>query len=296
MTLMKKYLFFSLMFFLVSCSGSLKKDRKATIMVTIQPQYYFTEALAHGYYHVACMVPQGSSPETYDPTPHQLVELSKSIAYLRIGYIGFERNWIDRLFANAPHLEFFETSQGLDLILETTKNTKVMDHNINIIEPHVWCSTKNAKIIVENTYRFISSLDKQHDKIYLARFDSLQKVISKVDSTLISLLSQPTADHSFAIYHPSLSYFARDYGLTQISIEHNGKEPSPSELQQIINNCKEAHVRIIFIQPEFDRHNAEVIAKEIGAKVVSINPLNRDWDKEMISIAQALCGNNKLKQ
>lgn len=288
---MKKLLLWCFLISLAACNSSIKKS-KPIIMVSIQPQCYFTQALAHDYYQVECMIPQGTSPETYDPTPQQLVNLGKSAAYLRIGFIGFERTWMDKLTANAPHLEFFDSAQGINLIMETAKNSAPIDHHMSIIEPHVWCSAQNAKIITENIYHFLTSLDRQHEKAYTARFDSLQKVIAQVDSTISFQLSHKDADRSFAIYHPSLSYFARDYGLTQITIENNGKEPSPSELEKIIDKCKAAHVHVIFIQPEFDHRNAEIIARQIGAKVVSINPLNSHWDKEMIAIAQALNNHN----
>ncbi len=90
------------------------------------------------------------------------------------------------------------------------------------------------------------------------------------------------------IYHPALSYFARDYGLHQISIEAGGKEPSPSQLKELMQTCKKEGVRVIFVQEEFDKSNAELIAKETGTKIVRINPLSYDWKGEMIRIAQAL--------
>jgi zinc transport system substrate-binding protein len=292
---MKKYIFYLMLLLVIfSCGKSKKKtdEQKPVITVTIEPQKYFTEALAHGYFIVNSMVPHGSNPETYDPTPKQLVDLAKSRAYLRIGYIGFELLWMDRLSATAPHLEFFETSQKVDLIFEPNI-IKAENHGLSTVEPHLWCSVENAKIIAENTLHILISLDRQHDKIYYARYDSLLNHISQVDTIVRRLIGKPDTDKAFAIYHPSLSYFARDYGLTQIAIEQNGKEPSPSELAKIIDNCKRMHVHVVFVQPEFDRRNAEIIAKQIGARVVTVNPLNIDWDKEMIAVAQALASNTK---
>lgn len=287
---MKRYsiLLLSLLL-LVACNGPAKKDKgeKRIITVTIEPQRYFAEALAHGYFRVVSMVPRGSSPETYDPTPKQLIDLGKSDAYLRIGYIGFELTWVSRLTINAPHLEIFETSQGINLILEPSKTKSAYQH-MSGIEPHVWCSPTNARIITSNMLKILTALDKDHEKVYTIRYDSLQRQIAHVDSLVRQLLSKPGADHSFAIYHPSLSYFARDYGLKQIAIEENGKEPSPSELKILIDKCKAEKVHIVFVQPEFDRRNAELIAKQIGARVVMINPLNYHWDKEMINVAQVL--------
>lgn len=100
----------------------------------------------------------------------------------------------------------------------------------------------------------------------------------------------PGADRAFIIYHPALSYFARDYGLHQISIEEGGKEPSPAHLKGLMDLCKKEGVRVIFVQPEFDRRNAEIIAKQTGTQVISINPLSYDWEEEMLNVARSLRG------
>ena len=94
------------------------------------------------------------------------------------------------------------------------------------------------------------------------------------------------------IYHPALSYFARDYGLHQISIEEGGKEPSPAHLKRLIDFARKEGVRVIFVQPEFDRRNAEIIARETGTQIVPINPLSYDWEVEMLKIAENLTPNN----
>ena len=96
------------------------------------------------------------------------------------------------------------------------------------------------------------------------------------------------ADRTFMIYHPALSYFARDYGLKQISIEEGGKEPSPAHLKKLIEESKKDSVKVIFVQQEFDLKNAKLIAKETGIRIVPINPLSYHWQEEMEQIAKAL--------
>jgi len=103
----------------------------------------------------------------------------------------------------------------------------------------------------------------------------------------MEIMSQE-ADRAFMIYHPALSYFARDYGLLQISIEEEGKEPTPAHMRALIEISKIEKIGVIFVQPEFDKRNAEVVATELGARVVEINPLSYDWEKEMIHTATSL--------
>lgn len=312
----------------VSCKNSNVRNKsndsdKPIITVTIEPLRYFTEAIAGDNFTVVSMVPKGSSPETYDPTPQQLVGLAKSKAYFRIGYIGFEQIWMDKLTDNAPHLQFFDTSHGIDLIFDTShvhnhgksdthkhdESDAAHSHSTDVahshnssqksdgqhpygVEPHIWSSAYNAQIIAGNILSALCAIDKANEEVYIERYNNLSHRIEHTDSLLCNMLSASNADRSFMIYHPALSYFARDYGLHQISIEEDGKEPSPSHLKNLIDICKKEKVRVIFVQPEFDRRNAEMIAQQTGTKVVPINPLSYQWEEELLNIAQELVVRN----
>ena len=295
---MKKIYFLLLATILIaSCkpkSGqSDKTGGKPVITVTLEPLRYFTEAIAGDRFTVVSMVPKGTSPETYDPTPQQLVDLARSKAYFRIGYIGFEQTWTDKLTDNAPHLQFFDMSQGVDLIYDNTHSHRHVEdgkehHHATGVEPHIWNSATNAQIIAGNILSALCSIDKSNESAYLERYNALCRQIEHTDSLIRQTLTAPGADHAFMIYHPALSYFARDYGLHQIPIEAGGKEPSPAHLKAQIDTCKSEKVHVIFVQPEFDRRNAEIIAKQTGTRIVDINPLSYDWEAEMLNTAKAL--------
>lgn len=274
---------------LSACTGQSKKEAKERVItVTIEPQRYFTEAIAGDHFTVVSMVPKGSSPETYDPTPKQLVSLGESEAYFRIGHIGFEVTWMERLMKNAPHTQVFDLSKGIEFIHEA--GYAHGDHfHAGGVDPHTWNSAINAKIMANNIFQSLCTLDKENEAYYLARYDSLVHRIERTDSIVFNMLKDnDKADHAFMIYHPALSYFARDYGLHQICIEEGGKEPSPAHLKELIEISKFEGVRVIFVQPEFDQRNAEIIARETETKIVPINPLSYDWDEEMIHIAKSL--------
>ncbi len=282
---MKKLFIILISVILTSCNfGSQSKEtqdaEKPLITVTIEPLRYFTEAIAGDNFRVVSMVPKGSSPETYDPTPQQLMDLAKSKAYFRIGHIGFEKIWMDKLSDNAPHLQFFDMSKGIELIYEET-------HHVGV-EPHVWNSTTNAHTLATNILSALCALDKEHKTLFIERYDSLVGRLNRTDSLITEKLAKPEVSRAFMIYHPALSYFARDYQLLQIPIESEGKEPSPAQLKELIKLCRAEKVRVIFVQPEFDRRNAELIAQQIGANVVEINPLSYHWEEEMLKTANAL--------
>ncbi|MGL4852531.1 MAG: metal ABC transporter solute-binding protein, Zn/Mn family [Phocaeicola sp.] len=277
---------FLLLTILTGCGSKRSQSTKKQIMVTMEPLRYFAEAIAGDSYKIISMVPDGSSPETYDPIPQQLIELAQCEAYIKIGYIGFEMSWMEKIKTNNKHLKIFDTSKGIDLIKDSAHEHHVNCNHPGGIEPHTWNSTKNAVVIASHIFEALCELNPTDKAIYQHRLDSVKQLIATTDQEVRHSLEH--ADSTFLIYHPALSYFARDYGLTQISIEENGKEPSPAQLKRLIERCREAKARVIFVQQEFDTRNAEVIAKEIGVEVVPINPLSYHWHDEMIHIAKAL--------
>lgn len=282
---MKKLIYILTLFICCACGHTPQQSEKPVITVTLEPLRYFTEAIAGDCFEVVSMVPKGSSPESYDPTPQQLVNLSKSQAYLRIGYIGFEQAWMKKLEANYPTMKVYDTSKGVELIREEGHHHGNHYHEGGV-EPHIWNSTQNASVIADNIYAALCEMDADHQPEYKQRLDSLKQVIARTDTDVRTLLAN--ADSTFLIYHPALSYFARDYGLHQISIEEGGKEPSPATLKTLIETCRREGAQVIFVQQEFDQRNAQLIADELGIQIVPINPLSHDWAEEMLRVASAL--------
>ena len=114
--------------------------------------------------------------------------------------------------------------------------------------------------------------------------------MSRIRQLDTRIREQLTRDKSttFLIYHPSLTYYARDYGLTQLPIEEEGREPSAAELGQTIAAARQQGVRSLFLQRQFDNRNTQTVARETGAKVIPIDPLSYKWEEEMLLIAKRL--------
>ena len=267
-----------------SCSSKVQQEN--IITVTIEPQRYFAGQLADSLFKVECMVPAGLSPETYDPTPVQMTKLARSKAYFCIGHIGFEEVWMDKLKQNYPQILFFDNSRGVTLI--TSEHSHSTDHSHEHgFDPHIWNSPKAVRLIIQNMYSALREIDPANSSQYADNLQHLLEYVDGIDDMITQTLRN-SSQEAFIIYHPALTYFARDYGLTQYSIESDGKEPSPEQLKKLIETAKEKGIKTVFIQQEFDRKNAESVAKETGCRIVTINPLSYDWGKEMINIAQAL--------
>lgn len=273
-------------FGLYACNPTTKDENKPVLSVTIEPLCYFVEAVAGDSFRVVSMVPEGVSPETYDPSPVQMMELGRSKALFGVGYIGFEQAWMGRIAENFPGLQIFDTSAGIDLIRGDHHHHDEGHSHHEAVEPHVWSSPVNALLMARNVCDALCKMDEENSAAYRQRTDSLCHVISETQAKIADILVG--ADSTFLIYHPALSYFARDYGLHQVSIEEGGKEPSPARLKELIDFCRNEQVKVIFVQQEFDRRHAETLSRELGVQVVSIHPLSRNWDAEMIRIARSL--------
>lgn len=284
-----KYFLFSVLCLLFSACGrwgALRtEEEKPTIVVAIEPLRYFAEALAGQEFQVVSLVPQGGNPESYDPTPGQLIDLASGKAYLGIPTIGFEAAWRSRLTQNAPHVPFFDVTKGIDLIHSADDYEESDHHHHHATDPHVWTSPWEALVVVENMAEALATIDTLHRADYRHRADSLGRKLLQLDSLFASRL-QP--DMAFLSYHPTFSYLARRYGLHQLCIEEEGREPSPAHLAQIIEEGRRRGVRVVLVQPEFDVRHAAIIADELNARVVEVNPLSYEWDSQLLKVLEEM--------
>ena len=260
---------------LTACTNPTAKSTQ-TLMVSIEPLRYFAEEIAGNRFQVTTMVPQNSNPETYEPTAQQMIALNESRLFFMVGEIGFERTWSKRLQQNAPQTTFVNTSNGIKLIA----------HGHGISDPHTWMSCQNANIIARNMLQALIQCSPKDSSYFAKNFQQLQQTITQTQQTLVAMLQ---GKHStFLIYHPSLSYFAHEYGLQQLTIEEEGREPSALQLQQLIKTAHLKKPRVLFMQKEFANRNIHVVAESTHTKIVEINPLSYQWPQEMRHIAQAL--------
>jgi zinc transport system substrate-binding protein len=271
-----------------------EKDEGKSLAVTIEPQRYFLETLVGNHFRVECVVSPGMNPESADFTPSQMMNLNKSIACFKIGYLGIENFLISKVTLSNPELKIINCSQGIESIGGVHYHDgDNHDHSHGHIggDPHTWSSVASAKIIAENMYKGLLDIDKINEADYTANYKKLLAEINKTDSIIKSYLDKAPGK-AFIIYHPALSYFAEEYGLTQYSIENEGKSPSPARLKSLIDKAKAENVKVVFIQKEFDTKNAETVAEAIGGKTVPIDLLSYNWSEEMIKIAKAIALEN----
>ena len=262
-------------------SGKASGTEKPAVTVTISPYKYFVDQIAQGKVDVNVMVSNGNNPETYEPYAQQMMELSKSALYLKVGSIGFEQTWMKKLQDNAPDMKVIDTSVGI-------KPAKTPGGNI---DPHVWMSCSNARIIASNILKALSELEPKNKAFFEKNYQSLLSIIDKRDSTIKeSFKKDPDLVRKFVIYHPILTYFARDYQLEQLAIEEEGREPSAAQLKSLIERARKEKIKFCLIQAEFANRNTTTFINESHTKPMDINPLQGDWNWAMQEAAAAVQG------
>lgn len=265
--------------FFDSCSKNPKLSQQTTVAVSIEPLRYFAEQIAGDRLQIFSIVPKGFSPESYEPSPDQLIKVSDARAYIKVGDLGFETTWLDKIRQNEPQLPIFAVSDSLE--------TGASGLRVSKFDPHTWTSPATAEIICQSICRAFCTIDSAGTPLYNRNLQMLLTHIRSVDSQIHKILEN-LPSRTFVIAHPALSYFASQYGLTQLGIEHEGKTPDPQDLRLLIRRCRSEHVHVVLVQEEFNRQMAETLAREIGASIVTINPLSYRWDEEMIHIAKAI--------
>ena len=262
-------------------AGMAESNAKPTVTVTIPPYQYFVDKIAEDKVDVNVMVSNGNNPETYEPYAQQMMELSKSALYLKVGSIGFEQTWMKKLQDNAPDMKVIDTSVGI-------KPAKTPGGNI---DPHVWMSCSNARIIASNILKALCELEPKNKAFFEKNYLSLLKIIDKRDSTIREgFKNHPEMVRKFVIYHPILTYFARDYQLEQLAIEEEGREPSATQLKSLIERARKEKIKYCLIQAEFANRNTNTFIKESQTKPMNINPLQGDWNWAMQEAAAAVQG------
>lgn len=281
--MLKRYSFFGLLLALLTLSACKPKtnDHRPVLTVSIEPLRYFVEQIAGNRFRVETLVPAGASPETYEPTPSQMVDLSNSHAYFCVGTLGFENTLLSRLTQSNPALPLVKLNKGVSLLSDTHH------HDAGGTDPHIWMSTVNAAIMAQTVYEALCRLDGPSRNYYTQRFTQLKRHIAALDDTLRHELAQAD-QRTFIIYHPSLGYFARDFGFRQLPVEVDGKEATAEHLMELTRTARANRVKVVFIQKEFSGKTARELARQTGLRTLQINPLSYHWTDEMQSVARAL--------
>ena len=263
-------------------------EARLRVAASIVPVQTFVERVGGERVDVAVMVGPNANPATYEPRARQMAAIGRSEAFFRIG-VPFEQAWLPRLQQAHPGMAIVDLQAGIDRRDMPGKAGHPHHGATNGArpDPHVWTDPRNVIHMTKRIRDRLIALDPSGEAAYRANHqafrDELEALHEELSERLANLAGEP-----FLVYHPAWGYFADAYGLEQFSVEIEGKEPGPKSLDRIIDRAGAADVRVVFVQDQFNRRNAERVADAIGARVVTVDPLAADYVENMRRVGRAM--------
>jgi len=279
---------------------------KVAVFVSIIPQKYFVQQIGRNLVDIRVMVQPGASPASYEPKPRQMAAIAKTHIYFSIG-VPFENVWLNKIASSNPNMMVVQTDRGIP-------KTPMADHQHHggeaahqetdqhhenkhgqgenrrdpgILDPHIWLSPPLAMIQARTMLIALQKVDPVHRSEYEANYNACISGISKLDAELKNIFS---GKHGlqFMVFHPGWGYFADTYGLKQVPVEIEGKNPKPAQLKKLIEYATQNDINVIFVQPQFSAKSAEVIARGIGGQVILADPLAEEWAANLRKVAREI--------
>ena len=276
-------------------------DDKIGVVVSIPPQAEFVEKVGGDKVTVTVMVPPGANPHTYEPAPVQLEEVSKAEIYAKVGSgIEFELAWMDKIIKINEKMLVVDCSRGVKLIAISYESGEPVAYNeydendkdrsnFKGIDPHIWLSPSNAKIMAENIYEGLVQIDPENQKYYERNLGSYLEELDRLDEEIARIFLEKE-NKVIMVFHPTWTYFALDYGIKQMPIEEEGKEPTAEGIKNLIDKARKYDIKVIFASPEFSTKSAEAVAREIGGSVVLISSLKKNYVENIREAEKAFAG------
>lgn len=251
-------------------TGAIGATGNIAAFVSIIPQEYFVSRIGGDLVDVKVMVQPGHSPATYEVTGSQLQSLQQAQLYFRIG-VPFEEAWMERIQAANPELMVVDTREGIEL-----RPMGSHDDPQARRDPHIWLDPVLVMTQAETIYEALSAVDPDHQEVYQENLEAFLADLEELHEELEEILGA-LEQRNLMVFHPAWGYLAHRYNLNQMAIEVDGGEPGPRQLARIIEFGRENKIDVIFVQAQFSQETARNVAEEIGAQVISINPLAGDY-------------------
>ena len=265
------------------------------VFVSIAPQKFFVEKIGKDLVDVKVMVQTGASPAVYEPKPAQMVALSTAELYFSIG-VPFEVAWLKKIAATNPKIKIIQTDRNVKKMAMETHHQNCEDkpyegkqyrdtgshcdktelHGNIGTDPHIWLSPTLVLTQARSILNALQEIDPERRTAYYRNYKAFVSEVVNLDLDLMNMFADKVGSR-FMVFHPTWGYFAATYGLKQVPIEIEGKEPKSARLMKLIEQALEYDVRVIFVQPQFSTRNARLVAKAIQGEVVFVDPLAENW-------------------
>lgn len=265
------------------------------IFVSVPPLEYLSQRVGGEQVKVESMVRPGHNPVTYEPTPRQMTSLSGADAFFRVG-VPFETLWLGPILKANPGVTVIDVREGIELAPLVSRHLWSHEgegddhrHDHPDMDPHVWLDPARAGVIARTIMEYLIEADPQNEQAFRANTESLLQDLMRLDQDIRKLLDG-TPSRKFLVFHPAWGYFADAYGLEQIAVEHEGKEPGPKKLSLLIDLIRSEQINTVFAQEQFGSQVTATLADEISGRVVVLDPLSGDYVSNLLRAAAAIAG------
>ncbi len=262
--------------------SALAEATDLTVAVTILPQKAWVQAVAQDLADVVVIVPAGSSPGNYEPTPMEMEAFSKASVYFTIGVPTEKANIL-------PSAEGMLVVDLPALVSEAYEDRTFASGGR---DPHIWLSPKRASVMVNAIADALAQVDAANADTYRANADDYLAQLAEVDQYIATTL-EGMENKEFIAYHPAYGYLADDYGLIMYSLEESGKEATPEKMAELIDLAKEKGITTVFSQAEIDSKQPDAFAEDIGGQKVMLAPLAENYIENLKSMADAIAASAK---
>ena len=273
------------------CGRPHKRPAEAgiAVFVSIVPQKYFVDKISGGRVNCLVMVPPGTNVHSYEPHPAQMSLLSTARAYFAVG-LEFEEPWLPKFASMAPGMLVVHTDRLVRKLPAVDNDEHAPANGGRGLDPHIWLSPELVKLQASSIAAGLARIDTAHALAYKKNCSLFFAEIDSLERQLRAILPCDSGGRrkAFLVFHPTWGYFAKDYCLKQVSIEVEGKEPSPRTMRAILDTARYYKIHTVFVQPEFSRRSAEVIARELGAGVLDADALAYDWKNTLLYVARKI--------
>lgn len=279
---MQKIATFIICVLLIAGCTTKNDNNKKTIFVTITPMQSLIQEITMGDFVVEVIVPKGASPETFEPTPKQVTAFNDAEFIFSTGLIDFEQSLVRRINGDAKVVNL---SKDIELIAGSCSHGH--HHHHHGVDPHVWTSPRALRTMITNAHNAIITHYPDSVK-YSEATEQLLERIDALDTYCAARIAEAGVK-AMMIYHPAYTYYARDYGIEQIAIEHDGKEPSLRQTTSLIERAKQHNIKTIFRQPQYSEEKVRAIANDAGSKIIVTDPLSEDILNEIERVTGIIC-------
>lgn len=276
-------------YFIVSCLYMIQLEaidqtqHSHYVLVSVAPYKFFVEKIAGDTIQIGVMVPAAASFHTFEPTPRQMVAASKADLWFRIGE-GFESKMILSLQNHNPKMKLIDLREGLDLI--ACHGNHICSHHESYYDLHFWLSPQMAKKQATRIAETLINTYPEHAQKYQQNLKHFLNELNLLDNEIKQLFEKPH-NSIVMVSHPAYAYFCRDYGCSQLAIEFEGKDPTPYQLTETLNSARKAKIKTIFIQPQHSNKGAKLIASQLEAQIITLDPYSEDYFNSLRQIAHA---------